>query len=132
MTQFNVDELVIAHGYDEVDRLADFRGKTGSSAILFDAKSGIQSALPIDRIERHSLYAAIEAARASGADQVQRSGQWFTIDRWLEWIKPKITLAMRFTYDRAIDAIVLPRGAPADFCGVWPVTGFDRDGGGDE
>lgn len=102
---FEVGETVVYHGIDGVDVLANLRGVTGRSAILFDEKAGTQGGVTLVRVDHTPLWYAVRDARKAGYDEVKLSETgWTPIAKWHEQYQQVVIEPVKF--NPSIPAIV--------------------------
>lgn len=108
---YEVGEVVVFHGLDGVDVLANLRGTMGSTAILYDENAGTQGGVPLARVDHTSLWYALEKARKAGYDEVLLSETgWTPVTVWHERYQQVVNERLKF--DRSLPAIVddVPEG----------------------
>jgi hypothetical protein len=101
-------------------RLMRFVAYSGQSAFLINLKSGHQTAAPENCVTRHSLYNAIDHAKACGFDRVLYRGRWMLFDRFVQRMADRLQPTdQEFVFNHADCLITVQRRANSDFCGAW-------------
>lgn len=102
---FEVDEVVVFRPFQGEAVLANLRGWTGVTAILYDEGSGVQGGVPLDRVDHTPLWYALDAARRAGYDEVLLSETgWTPIAAWHERYQQVVGEQLKF--ERSLPAIV--------------------------
>jgi hypothetical protein len=100
-------------------RLMKFSAYTGQSALVHNER-GQQVCVPEAHVTRHSLYNAIDHAKARGFDRVLYRGTWMLFDRFVQRMTARLQpTGQEFVFNRADSLITLQRRANSDFCGAW-------------
>ena len=107
---FEVGELVIYKAFTDENVLVNYRGKTNVNqlgepqAVVLNPATGVQGAVPLDRLDHTSLWRSVGMAELKGFDEINTVDGWVSLENWRHTYQQ--TINEEFSFHGDMHAIV--------------------------
>jgi hypothetical protein len=128
-SMYHVDEMVVVCLEPHTAKLMSYRGKVttrqGTDLIhVYDPVTGHSYTIETQTVAKHSLYVALDEARAIGVTNIRMGDEWHSVDQWIERFIPSLEVVQRFQF--SLDRLCLEElRSDGVVIEAYPVMGFN-------